>query len=273
MDSTMCDTTCSFDDACVLTTESASSAVAVQAEEVQEEALEGVEKLIQDLAHSDNAKVNAALDALFQDLNKDKEKCDTFIFRGGCAALVHLLKDRLKKAMKKVPACDQVTKLTELPELETIGKALDVVMRLTFYTEMGRVGIATLSGVEAAVKVMQTFPKCENLQWRACGTLRNLAASGYSIGQAKAINSGGIEVLLAAVNNHLNSAILCEFACWALSNIVHGSKENTRLLISLGVAAAVAKVRTKWPGNDKVEGRTSYLTKLLVEEMNTWIDK
>jgi hypothetical protein len=48
---------------------------------------------------SNNAKVNAALDALKQGLREDRKKCDTVTVWGGCAALVRLLKD-LKKAMK-----------------------------------------------------------------------------------------------------------------------------------------------------------------------------
>jgi hypothetical protein len=35
--------------------------------------MEGAEKMIQDLAHSDNARVNAALDALSLVLDKDGE--------------------------------------------------------------------------------------------------------------------------------------------------------------------------------------------------------
>jgi hypothetical protein len=30
---------------------------------------------------------------------------------GGCTALIHLLKDRLKKELEKIPPCDQVTDL------------------------------------------------------------------------------------------------------------------------------------------------------------------
>jgi uncharacterized protein YheU (UPF0270 family) len=108
----------------IATMQSTSSAVGVEEEkEVDEgESPEGIENLIQDLVHSDNARVNAALDALNQDLEKNKEKCDTVIVWGGCVALVRLLRDRIKKAMKEVPQCDQVTEsheLPELPELET----------------------------------------------------------------------------------------------------------------------------------------------------------
>jgi hypothetical protein len=73
------------------------------------ESIENVGQMIQDLAHSDNAKVNAALDALLSlSLEIDKQKYGTVTAWGGCAALVHLLKDRLKKATKKIPQCDQV---------------------------------------------------------------------------------------------------------------------------------------------------------------------
>jgi hypothetical protein len=276
IDSTMCNTTCSFDDASlptdepaamVETTESASNA-AVEDEEDEEESLEGVGKMIQDLSHSDNAKVNAALDALNQDPDKDKEKYDTVTVWGGCAALVHLLKDRLKKAMKKVRACDQATELNELPELATINNTLRAIVWLTYYSEIGRIGIATVGGGEAVAKVMKTFPKCQTLQEYACSALRNLACC--SIGKTKVVESGGIGVLLAAINNHLGSPRFCSRACEALYNIVLGSREFTGLLISLGGGAVVAKVRIKWPDNDKVQTQVQQLARLFAEKWKAW---
>jgi hypothetical protein len=94
---------------------------------------------------------------------------------------------------------------------------------------------------------------------------------GYS--KTKAIELGGIELLLAAVNNHLDSASVCQYACWALYNIVLGSKENTELLISLGGATAVAKARRKWPDDDKLQTQVRRLVNLLVAEMKTWADE
>jgi hypothetical protein len=209
----MCDTTCSFDDASLLTdgsamidtTESASIVVVEEKEkeEDEEDSLEGVGKMIQDLFHHDNVKVNAALDALNLDVRKGKENCNIVTAWGGCAALVHLLKDRLKKAMKNGPACDQVSELNELAELTTLHKTLEAIISLTYQTDSGRVGIATLGGVEAVVKVNRTFPKCQTLQEHACDALRNLACC--RIGKAKTVESGGIEVLLAAVTTHLSS--------------------------------------------------------------------
>jgi hypothetical protein len=273
----MCNTDCDFDDASLLTdapemtetTESASSALgAEEDEDEEEESLEGVGKMIQDLAHSDNAKVNAALAALSLDVRKGKENCDTVTAWGGCAALVHLLRDRLKKATKKVPACDQVSELKELAELTTLHKTLQAIIYLTYGSEMGKVGIATIGGTEAAVKVMKTFPKCRALQERACTVLRNLSCC--SIGITKAIESGGIELLLAAVNNHLGSAIVCQDACGALVNFVRCSKENTRLLIALCGTAAVAKVRTKWPDDNDVQVHVRALVNRIVAVMKTW---
>jgi hypothetical protein len=97
---------------------------------------------------------------------------------------------------------------------------------------MGRVGIANVGGVEAVVKVMKTFPKCQTLQEFACDALRNLTLC--SIGKANAIGSGGIKVLLVAVTTHLGCATLCEKACSALYNLLTDSRENTGLFISLG---------------------------------------
>jgi hypothetical protein len=132
----MCNTTFILEDAspptdataAMIETTDSTFDVGVEEEEEEEDSLEGVEKLIQDLAHSDNAKVNAALDALSVDLGKDKEKCDTVTVWGGCAALVHLLTNCIKMAMKKVPQCDQGTELNELPELATIEKTLRVIV-------------------------------------------------------------------------------------------------------------------------------------------------
>jgi hypothetical protein len=236
-----------------------------------EELVQSVGALIQDLFCSDNDKVDAALDALDLDLDEDKKKCESLVTAGGCFALVHLAKNCLDKAIAEILACDQVTKLTEGAEVRTLDKALDVITNLTFQHDESIIGITAVGGVESVVKVMKTFPKCQNLQFSAGMSLRNLTYMS-SIVKTKAIESGGIEVLLAAVNNHLDSSIVCKHACWALFNIVDGSKENTGLLISLGGAAAVAKVRSKWPDNNDVQTPVRKLANLFVAEMKAWAD-
>jgi sirohydrochlorin ferrochelatase len=214
-----------------------------------EEYIQSVGKMIQDLCHSDNDEVNAAVWALNQDLDKDTNKCDKIQAVGGCLAMVQLLKNCLEKAIDEIPACDQVTELNELAGLETIHRALHVINRLTHQHGKRKIGIATIGGVEVVVKVMKTFPKCQALQKNACGALCSLACC--SIGKTKAIESCGIEVLLASVTNHLGSAYICKTACSALFNIVSGNKENAALLITLGGRAAVSKVRSKWPDIDE----------------------
>jgi hypothetical protein len=94
---------------------------------------------------------------------------------------------------------------------------------------------------------MKTFPKCQVLQECACAALHNLAYSNVT-GKKQAIESGGIEVVLAAVDNHLDSADVCEHARKALVNIVSDS--------SLW-AVELHKVRTKWADNndDKTQVR------------------
>jgi hypothetical protein len=114
-----------------------------------------------------------------------------------------------------------------LPRTEDSSKTLAVIIVLTFWRHESRVvGITAIGGVEAVVKVMKTFPKCEALQKGACFVLGNLANDTNVTGQKNIIESGGIETLLSAANNHLNTADVCESVCWALSRIVRGSKET-----------------------------------------------
>jgi hypothetical protein len=258
--------------AMIETSESDSSTVGVEDDEEEEdekESLEGVGALLQDLFNSDDAKAYAiTLDALNQDLAKDKKKIQTV---GGCFVLVHLLKNCLDKAIARIPACDQVTKLNEFAELPTLHYTLCVITRLTFQHDASRVGISAIGGVEALVKIMQTFPKCQRLQASACGALRNLTWRNIT-GKKKAIEAGGIDVLLASVSNHLGSAILCQNACRGLESMASGSKENIERLISLGAAAAVVKVKNKWPNHKDVQIRVRKLAKLIAAEMNSWAD-
>jgi hypothetical protein len=44
-------------------------------------------------------------------------------------------------------------------------------------------------------------------------------------------------------------------------------------LISLGGAAAVAKVRKEWPDEEEVQPDVQRLAKLIGTEMNSWADK
>jgi hypothetical protein len=217
-----------------------------------EELIQSIGTIIQDLFHSSNAKAKTALDALNQDLMNDDTKCESLVTAGGCFVLVQLLKNCLDKltANGRIEYV-RVTEISSYPEVVTLGKTLNVICNLTREHVQSRVGITALGGVEALVKIMQTLPKCQALQEGACYALHNLTCC--SIGKAKAIKSGGIEVLLDAVTTHLDSVCLCQQAFWALLSIASDSKENTRLLIILGGGAAVAKVSIKWRDDGNVQ--------------------
>jgi hypothetical protein len=252
-------------------TENAAAANAASIE--HEESIPSIGKMVEDLCHSDNTKNDAALDAFkMVYLFWDKKKLDTFVMSGGCLALVLLLKKCLDKAIATIPAYDEVAELNELAELTTLYKTLVVITNLTVDHDESRVGITAIGGVKAIVKMMKTFPKCADLQEMACVALANFAY-GNATSKKQAIESGGIEALLAAVTNHLNSAYVCENACWALLKIVTGSKENTGLLIDLGGAATVKKVRTKWPDNEDVQTQVRELADLIGSEMKAWADE
>jgi hypothetical protein len=238
----------------------------------QEDSIESIGQMIQDLFHSDNAKVNTALDALKVDLNKDKEKCSKIQGVGGCLALVLLLKKCLDNSIDIIPACDQVTELNELAELATLRKTLGVIINLTFNHHESRVGISRIGGVEAVVKVMKTFPKCQVLQVNASKSLLNLTYNNAT-GKVTIIESGGIEVLLAAINNHLGCASVCLKACSTLFSAANASKEKNGLLIRLGVGVIVDKVRTKWPDNKAVQTQVRKLANLIAMEWKARADE
>jgi hypothetical protein len=92
----------------------------------------------------------------------------------GCCALVQLLKNCLQKAIDGIPACDQVTELNELIELMILRNTLLVITDLTYRHVNSRVGITAIDGVEAVVKVVKTFPKCQTLQERACAAFATM---------------------------------------------------------------------------------------------------
>jgi hypothetical protein len=234
----------------------------------QEESIESIGQMIQELAHTDIAKVDAALDALNLDLKDDKKKGFKIQIIVGGLALVQLLKKCLDKAIDSIPVCDQVTELNELAELTALHKTLLTMIHLTNHLDYSKAGIAAIGGVEAVVKVLKTFPKCQALQEFACTLVFNLACC--SVGNKRVVETGGIEVCLAAINNHLNSADVCKYACMALSAMIETeNKEDIRLLISLGGATAVAKVRSKWPDGDAVQAWVK-LGKLIGTEMVSW---
>jgi hypothetical protein len=169
-------------------------------------------------------------------------------------ALIHLMQNCLDKAIDEFPACDQVTELNGLAELTTLSKTLIVIIRWTSLHDEGKVGMKAIGGVEAIVRVLQSFPKCQALQWRGCCALLNLV--GYRIGKAKAIESGGIELNRASScgsKQSITFRYVCVDACWALTYLVQGSKEHTELLIGLGCCAAVAEVRNEWLDDDEVQ--------------------
>jgi hypothetical protein len=225
----------------------------------QEASMRRIEKMIQDLSGSDNEKVVTTLAALSMDIKKDPTTRDNIVAAGGCDALFQLLKNCLE-AIDSIPACDHVTELIEFAERETLFWTLVVITDLAYRHDESKVGITAIGGVEAVVKAMKTFPKCQMLQDHACVFLCYLTCHNRATGKKRAAESGGIEVLVAAINNHLGSSIICGHACRALLNIVGGSKKNTELLISVGGEAAISKILTNWPDLDKANGLLQYPT-------------
>jgi hypothetical protein len=238
----------------------------------REESLQNIGKLVQDLFHYGHpAIVRGALDALCHQLTEEPTRCEDFVTVGGCAALVQLLMNCNRTATKeKRPQPLSTELLHERPEWKTLYKTLHLVTLLMSTHLESRVAMTAMGGVEAIVNVMKTFRNCQDVQTLACFALRKLARC--KIGKNAAIEAGAMQALLLAINVHLGSKGTCGYALYALVNMIKESKENTKLLISLGGAAAVVKVKTKWQDDTMVDPPLRQLAPLLAEELNRWED-
>jgi hypothetical protein len=241
----------------------------------REVSLQNVGRLVQDLFHYGHpAIVRAALDALCVHLKEGSQKCGDIITVGGCAALVQLLKNCLRTATEEIresrehPISEEL--LGELSELKTLHKTLYLVTLLMNTHRESRAAMTAIGGVERIVNVMKTFRNCQDLQTLACSALRKLARC--NIGRNTAVEAGAMQVLLVAIHDHLGSSDTCGHALYALVNMVKESRGNTKLLISLGGAAAVVKVKTKWRDDNVVQPPLRKLAPLLAEELNRWDD-
>jgi hypothetical protein len=234
----------------------------------EDEFMEIIGKLIQDLFHSDNAKVDAALDGLLLDLDHDEE-AGQLQAAGGCFALVQFVKDCLKEAIRqKIFACDRVTEVARYADLIILWKSLAVITKLTIHRNESRVGISSVGGVEAMFEVMKTFPKCEALQAKACHALHSLTCC--RIGKKKVLEAGGIKVLVTALFNHLDSAFVCECTCKALYNVIKDNKDNMQIFHKSGGVAAVTRVKELWPDEADVQTSVRKLMGPIVKELNSW---
>jgi hypothetical protein len=227
--------------------------------------VEDVGVLIQGLCSTDNVTVNAALDAL----EEDKVKCENVVTAGGSHALVLLARNFLAKAIVQFPDSESVTEL-DGEELTTLYKALRAITGLTYQNKMSRVGISAIGGVEVVLNVMVAFPNCQPLQWIACVPVRNLAHC--DIGKKKALDNNGMQIVLTSIQNHVGSAVVCESALYALVNMIKESKKNTERLIGLGGAAVLVRVKNQWPDNVVVQPPLRRLSKMIAEEIHSWVD-
>jgi hypothetical protein len=84
-----------------------------------------------------------------------------------------------------------------------------------------------------------------------------------------------IDLLLAAVNNHLDSAFLCEYAVLALCGVITTNDNKiTKLILRSGGVTAAIKVREQWPNRaqwpkmDALQHAVHMRMYLLLKELN-----
>jgi hypothetical protein len=98
---------------------------------------------------------------------KDNNAIDKLQAVGGCSTLVHLMQNCLDKAIDELLAFDQATELNEVAELTTLCKTLIIIISWTSLHDESQDEIKAIGGVEAVVRVLQSFPKCHDLQFPA----------------------------------------------------------------------------------------------------------
>jgi hypothetical protein len=77
------------------------------------------------------------------------------------------LQNCLDKAIDEFPARDQVDQFNKLAELTTlVSKTLNAVISWNSFHDEMKFGLKAIVGVEAIIRVLQSFPKCHDLQWR-----------------------------------------------------------------------------------------------------------
>jgi hypothetical protein len=106
-------------------------------------------------------------------------------------------------------------------------------------------------------------------------TAYSSSSCNMNIGRNRLLQEDGIKLFHATVNNHLDSASVCETALGSLGNIiVTGSyQENIRRFICVGGGATLAIVREELPYNDDVQPQVRTLAKFIVDEMKTWAEE
>jgi hypothetical protein len=149
-----------------------------------------------------------------------------------------------KHGASRIPAdLNNVGARGDLPaELEIIDKSLQIIQSLTYH--LGGRTVASIGGVEAVVKVMETFSSCLEMQNTACCVLNNLLSC--SIGEKKASETDAMEILLDTLEGHMEVYTVCTNACFTLHIIVAASKENTDRSIDSGGVNTVAGVRKEF---------------------------
>jgi hypothetical protein len=126
---------------------------------------------------------------------------------GGVEVVVKVMKTFPKcQILRTCSACNQVKEWCAVAKLTTLLKTLYVITNLTFQHKESQVGITAVGGMEAVVKVMKTFPKCQILQRSACGVLANLTYRNVTATKQVKGPDGFAVVLLELMDNCLNMA-------------------------------------------------------------------
>ena len=105
--------------------------------------------------------------------------------------------------------------------------------------------------LEAVIQCMQSYPGHVGVQVEGCFALMCLALEGAH--KVRAVEAGGINVILAAMAQHRDSTEVQEQGCWALGSVAANNPANQRTIAEKGGIEAVFHAMTQHSHHEGVQ--------------------
>jgi hypothetical protein len=116
-------------------------------------------------------------------------------------------------------------------------------------------GFLQAGAPEAIVTAMKQFETSAIMQQCGCGALRNLAGYEGSNGAEKVVDSGGIEVILAAMIDHGKESNVVKNACGCLNNVARAHPNGIDAILDLGGIDTILRIVDAYPQDEQIQKR------------------
>ena len=159
-----------------------------------------------------------------------------------------------------------------------LKNACKALKNLSEANDDNRKRIAQAGGIETVVRVMNENPTAELLVEHACIVLAHLSwhndqQNHEASNERRCLigESGGVEAILGAMQQHPTAAVLLKYACWALQNLCVGNNDdNKQRIAQAGGVQAVVQAMNGHPSAELlVEHACTALTYLCLTNTKT----